>query len=150
MVAHPDYRERYWALAKQLEASEPRNVVVLEALADLSLQKKSWEGVAAGIRYLDLARNRGSTNPADFELLARLLAAAGEQAKAVEVLRQGVALIPYDAELYRLLAKTYRSLNKTREACEVLADANRIFPQDSGIRGVLEACQLTKPAHSGP
>jgi predicted CXXCH cytochrome family protein len=150
MVAHPDYRERYWALAKQLEASEPENVVVLEALADLSLQKKSWEGVAAGIRYLDLARNRGSTNPADFELLARLLAAAGEQRKAVDVLQQGVVLIPYDAELYRLLAKTYGSLNKSREACEVLADANRIFPQDSGIRGVLEGCQSTKPAPSGP
>lgn len=150
MSGHPAYRERYWSLAKQLEPSEPENVAVLEALADLSLQKKSWEGAAAAIRYLDLARSRGSTNPADFELLGRLLAATGEPLKAVDVLREGLSLIPYDAELYRLLAKTYQSQSKTREACKVLADANRRFPQDSLIRGSWKACESAPPSNSQP
>src|SRR2546429_9747239 len=79
MTAHPGYRERYWSLAKQLEAGEPENVAVLEALADLALQNKSREGLEGGIRYLDLARNRGSTNPADFELLGRLFVARGDR-----------------------------------------------------------------------
>src|SRR5437016_3712162 len=81
MTAHPGYRERYWSLAKQLEAGEPENVAVLEALADLALQNKSREGLEGGIRYLDLARNRGSTNPADFELLGRLFVARGAPAQ---------------------------------------------------------------------
>jgi hypothetical protein len=148
MTSHPVYRERYWSLAKQLEASEPENIFVLEALADVSLQKKSREGAAAAIRYFNLARSRGSTNPADFELLGRLLAATGEQSKAIDVLREGLRLIPYDAELYRLLAKAYQSQSKTREACEVLADANRLFPQDSVIRGSVKACESTPAAKS--
>lgn len=147
MTAHPSYRERYWSLAKQLEASEPENVAVLEALADLSLQKKSWEGLEGAIRYLDLARTRGSTNPADFELLGRLLVAAGDPAKATSVLREGIWVIPYDAELYRLLAKTYQSLNKKREECEILSDANHIFPQDASIRSSLRDCESSKPSN---
>ncbi len=150
MTGHPEYRERYWSLAKQLEASEPENISVLEALADLSLQKKSWEGAAAAIRYLDLARSHGSTNPNDFELLGRLLSATGEPVKAVDALREGIGLIPYDAELYRLLAKTYQSQSKTREACEVLADANRLFPQDSVIRGSVKACASIPSSNSQP
>ena len=147
MTAHPGYRERYWSLAKQLEAGEPENVAVLEALADLALQNKSREGLEGGIRYLDLARNRGSTNPADFELLGRLFVARGDPASATGVLREGIRLIPYDAELYRLLAKTYQSLNKKREECEILADANHIFPQDASIRSSLKDCESSKPAN---
>ncbi len=150
MSSHPEYREQYWSLARQLEPREPENISVLEALADLSLQKKSWEGATEAIRYLDLARNRGSTNPADFELLGRLLAATGEQPKAIDVLREGLRLIPYDAELYRLLAKSYQSQSNTREACEVLAHANRLFPQDSVIRDSTRACASAASSNSQP
>jgi tetratricopeptide (TPR) repeat protein len=140
MVSHPDYRERYWALARQLQTSHPENIFVLEALADLSLQKKNVEGMSAATSYLDRARNLGSTKPSDFELLARLLVAARQQAKAADVLRQGIDLIPYDAELYRLLARINLSLGRARDACGVLANANHIFPQDSDIRSLLKEC----------
>src|SRR5207237_8748992 len=66
MSSHPEYREQYWSLARQLEPREPENISVLEALADLSLQRKSWEGATEPIRYLHLARNSRSTNRADF------------------------------------------------------------------------------------
>src|SRR2546429_7311074 len=69
--------------SSDLEAGEPENVAVLEALADLALQNKSREGLEGGIRYLDLARNRGSTNPADFELLGRLFVARGDRKSVV-------------------------------------------------------------------
>ncbi len=146
MVSRPDYRERYWSLASQLQTSNPENIFVLEALADLSLQKKNVEGMSAATGYLDRARNLGSTKPSDFERLARLLVAARQQAKAADVLRQGIDLIPYDAELYRLLARINLSLGRARDACEVLAHANHIFPQDTDIRSLLKECAATGAA----
>jgi len=146
MLSNPGYRERYWALAKQLEPTQPENVFVLEAMADLSLQQRNSDGVAAAIRYLDLARSRGSTTPADYEQLARLLVSTGQQSKALNVLRLGIALIPFDAELYRLLAKTYFSLNNEAEACRVLTEANHIFPQDADIQGLIRGCRAAQPA----
>src|SRR5580700_1829622 len=40
MTANPPYRGRYFALAKKLEATEPDNADVLEALAALSIEQK--------------------------------------------------------------------------------------------------------------
>ena len=148
MIAHPEYRERYWALAKQLEAVEPENIAVLEALADVSLQKKTVDGMSVAISYLERARNLGSTKPSNFELLARLLAAAGQKPKAADALTQGIELIPYDAELYRLLARVNQSLGRTREACEVLVTANDIFPQDTDLRSLRKQCATTGPSPS--
>src|SRR4051794_41550335 len=30
MLSHPSYRERYWELAKRLEATKPNNILVLD------------------------------------------------------------------------------------------------------------------------
>jgi len=140
MLSHPAYRPSYWKLAQQLETTQPNNVSVLQALADLSLQQKSLAGVTAAIGYLDRARIHGTTQPADFEQLAKMLVATQQQDRAVEVLRQGIELIPYDAELYRLLGRTYLSLKKTNDAYQVLIKANQFFPQDIGIRDLLKQC----------
>jgi hypothetical protein len=140
MLSHPAYRPRYWKFAQQLETTQPNNVSVLQALADLSLQQKSLAGVTAAISYLDRARIHGTTQPADFEQLAKMLLATQQQGRAVEVLRQGIELIPYDVELYRLLGRTYLSLKKTNDAYQVLSKANQVFPQDIGIRDLLKQC----------
>jgi hypothetical protein len=140
MLAHPEYRVRYWSVAKQLKASEPDNVPVLEALADATLQEKNAESTSLAIRYLEDAIQHGATNPADFEELARLLVAAGRQTEAVKVLRQGMQLDPYDAELYRLSTDTYFALNKMQEACEVAVQGRQKFPQDDAIRDLLKRC----------
>ena len=99
MLAHPEYRARYWSLAEQLEAAEPDNVQVLEALADKAVQDKNAEGSERAIRYLENAILHGATNPADFEELAELLVAAKRQTEAVNILGQGMQLAPYHAEL---------------------------------------------------
>jgi len=150
MLSHPEYRARYWALAKQLETTQPENVSVLEALADLALQQKSWEGATAAIRYLQAARNRGSTQPADFELLARLLVATKQQSAAIGILKQGIDLIPYDAELHRSLGRALLSLDKNHEACEVFKNANHIFPQDTDIQNLLKQCEAADRPPAGP
>jgi hypothetical protein len=140
MLSHPEYRTRYWLVAEQLKDAQPENVQVLEALADESLQKKNAEGAALAIRYLEDAIHHGGTNPADFEELANLLVAANRQSEAVGILRQGMQLAPYDAELYRLSTTIYFALNKMQEACEVAARGRQRFPQDDAIRGLMKRC----------
>jgi hypothetical protein len=144
MLAHPEYRVRYWSVAKQLQATQPNNVQVLEALADESLQKKNDESASQAIRYLEGAVQQGATNPTDFEELAKLLVAGNRQSDAIKVLRQGMQVSPYDAELYRLSGKIYVALNKMQEACEVAAQARQKFPQDDAIRDLSNRCDTPK------
>jgi predicted Zn-dependent protease len=140
MLAHPEYRARYWSVAEQVKATQPGNVQVLEALADKAVQNKNAEGSALAIRSLEDAILHGATNPADFEELAELLVAAHRQREAVNVLRQGMQLDPYSAELYRLSVTTYFALNKMQEACEVAAKGTKRFPQDDAIRALMNRC----------
>ncbi len=151
MLSHPEYRQRYWALAEQLEATLPENVFVLEALADRALQQKTREGVTAAIRYLDDAVKRGTTNPADFQQLGNLLLASGRETEAVSAFQETISLFPYDPESYRSLARSYILSQKKVEACEVLGKAVQLFPVDPGIRKLSRDCESAKPqASSGP
>jgi predicted Zn-dependent protease len=128
-------------VSKQLEAAQPDNVYVLEAQADEALQEKNGEGASGAIRYLENAIKRGATNPADFEELGKLLVAADRTSEAANVLRKGMQVAPYDAELYRLSAKIYFTLNKMQEACQVAAYGKQKFPQDNAIRDLSNRCE---------
>lgn len=150
MLSHPEYRERYLALGKQLQTVEPDNVFVLEALAEAALQQRTPEGMAAAIRYLDRATSRENRNPADFEQLAGLLIATGRSQEAIATLQRGINLIPYDAELYRLLGKSYLSRNQTAEALAILKTAAEIFPGDEVIRKLLKECETAKTSAPAP
>jgi len=141
MLSHPEYRERYWAMGNQLQTVQPGNVAVLEALADAALQQKTPEGVATAIDYLDCATHGENRNPADFEQLAGLLITAGRTKQAITTLHRGIDLIPYDAELYRLLGKSYLSQNQTAEALAILKTGAEIFPGDEVIRKLLKECE---------
>jgi hypothetical protein len=141
MLAHPEYQARYWAVAKQLKATQPDNVRVLEALADEALAKKNSGDTALAIRYLQDAIQRGATEPADFEELAKLLIASDRRSDAVNVLQRGMEVDPYDGELYRLSTKIYFAINKMQEGCEVAAQGRRKFPQDDVIRDLSERCE---------
>jgi hypothetical protein len=145
ILSHPEYRARYWAVAQQLKDTHPDNVYVLEALADEALQKHHPEGSSLAIRYLQDAIQHGATNPSDFEELAKLLVASNRKAEAIDVLRQGMRLAPYDAEFYRLSAKIYFELSKLKEACEVAANGLQRFPQDDRFRTLRNRCD-TDPA----
>ena len=141
MLAHPEYRARYWAVAKQLKATDPDNVYVLEAQADEALQGKNGKGVPVAIRYFEDAIERGATNTADFEELAKLLVVSDRQSEAANVLRKGIQVAPYDAELYRLSVKIYFTLGKTQEACQLAAQGRQKFPQDDAIRDLSKRCE---------
>jgi hypothetical protein len=145
MLAHPEYRARYWSVAEQLKAIQPDNVRALEALADEALQRKNSGDKGLAIRYLQDAIQRGATDPADFEELAKLLVAADGQSDAINILRRGMEVAPYDAELYRLSAKIHFALKKIQEACEVATNGKQKFPQDDAIRDLSKRCE-TAPA----
>jgi hypothetical protein len=134
MTANPRYRERYFALAKQLEALEPNNVDVLEALAALSIEQKNDQ---EAIRYLDSAVKHDATSPQTYEQLASLLLQRGRYQEAVRLLEGGIQRMPYDELLYRLLVSSYLSLHKNTEAAALLQQAVQIFPQDSALRKLL-------------
>jgi hypothetical protein len=150
-ASHPDYRERYWDLAKRLEGEHSGNVAVLEALADWASQQKTREGdaTATEMRYLELAINRGATSPVDFEELGRLLLAAGRSSDAAGVLQQGLRVMPYDAELYRLLVPSYFAMGKKSEGCGILTKAGELFPEDAVVRSLSKQCETTQLKDSG-
>ena len=131
MTPNPEYRGRYFALAKQLESTNPTNVDVLEALAALALEQKDD---ARAIEYFSGAVKNGSTSPQSYEQLATLLVRAKRFSEALNVLESGIKLLPYDATLYRLLGISYLSLGKNEEARGLLRQAVQTFPQDRALR----------------
>ena len=135
MNAHPEYRDRYIALAEKLQTSAPKDIPVLEALAFAALQKKGRE--AEAIDYLERAIDENSTATADFELCGSLLIRVGRLAEATTVLQRGIRIIPHDGELYRLLGNGYLAQNKPAEANDVLARASQMFPENTAIRALL-------------
>ena len=144
---HPEYREKYFSLAKQLEPSYPDNISVLEALAWAASDRKNAVDDAAAIGYLRRALEAGATSPPDFQQVASLLIRAGKPQEAAEVLQRGIKLAPYDAALYQLLAQSYGAMNKASEACKVQAQAVQVFPQDSVARALLEKCANVAPGN---
>lgn len=135
MTPNPEYRGRYFALAKQLESTNPTNVDLLEALAALALEQKND---SKAIEYFSGAVKNGSTSPQSYEQLATLLVRAKRFPEGLNVLESGIKLLPYDATLYRLLGISYLSLGKNEEARDFLRQAVKTFPQDRALRQLLK------------
>ncbi len=147
MTPNPEYRTRYFALATQLEAANPNNVDVLEALAARSLEQKNDE---AAINYFNRAVKSGTTSPQTYEQLATLLVRTKRYPGATEVLERAIKLLPYDALLYRLLCASYLALHKNAEANALLQQAVQIFPQDSILRKLKQDSDAGGRASKGP
>ena len=142
MTANPQYRGRYFALAKTLEATDSSNADVLEALAALSIEQKDDR---AAIRYLDSALKHGATSLSSSEQLSSLLVQQGRYQEAVDVLERAIKQMPYDALLYRLLGSSYLSLHKSSEASALLQQAVQMFPQDAALRKLLQDSEAMVP-----
>lgn len=145
LSTHPEYRDRYLALAEKLRTSAPEDISVLEALAYGALEKKSSQGAVEAIDYLNRAINQGSTSPADFEQCGSLLIRVGLLPEAADVLQRGIKIIPHDGELYRLLGASYLYQNKSTEASNVLTHASQMFPENTAIRTLLVESQKAIP-----
>ena len=140
MLVDPAYRQRYWELGAELARDHPDDLGVLQALTDLSLQRKDREGMEGAIGYLEKAEHDRGAQMADFMLLAQLYAASGRLADAVQTLRRGIAQFPYEPDLYRLLGKAYLSTGQKAESCAIFSKANSLFPQYDDIRSQARGC----------
>lgn len=147
MTPNPMYRARYFALAAQLEAANPNNVDVLEALAARSLEQKNDD---AAIRYFDGAVKHDSSSPQTYEQLATLLVRAKRYPEAVEILERAIKQLPYDALLYRLLGASYIALHKNAEANALLQQAVQIFPQDLILRKLRQDSEAVPAPTTAP
>jgi tetratricopeptide (TPR) repeat protein len=147
MTPNPEYRARYLALAKQLEAADSNNVDVLKALAALAREQKNDQ---ATVRYLDTAVKQGATSPETYEQLASLLIEMGRYQEASDALQRGIKQMPYDAMLYRLLGSSYISLHKNSEATALLQQAVQMFPQDAVLRKLLKDSEEMVPTKNAP
>ncbi len=147
MTPNPEYRGRYFALAKKLEAAQPDNADVLEALAALSIEQKDDE---AAIRFLDSAVKHGATSPSSYERLSSLLVQQARYQEAVDVLERAIKQTPYDALLYKLLAEGYLSLHKNSQAAALLQQAVQVFPQDAVLRKLLQDSEGIVPTEIAP
>lgn len=140
MIPNPEYRGRYFALAKQLESTNPASVEVLEGSAALALEQKD-DGKA--IECFRGAVKNGSTSPQTYEQLASLLVRTKRFPESVNVLEAGIKLLPYDAALYRLLGISYLSLGKKEEARGLLRQAVKTFPRDRALHQLLKDSEET-------
>jgi len=147
MTPNPQYRGRYFALAKKLETTDSNNADVLEALGALSIEQKDDE---AAIRYLDSALKHGATSLSSYEQLSSLLVQQGRYQEAVDVLERAIKQMPYDALLYRLLGSSYLSLHRSSEATALLQQAVQIFPQDAVLRKLLQDSKGIVPTTNAP
>ena len=150
VASRPEYRQRYWDLARQLEKSRGENVTVLRALADWATQQKTSQANEQAIEYLKAAVKNGDTDPTDYEGLATLMMARGAAEDAVLVLQRGLQVMPYDAIFYRLLGKVYRTLKKNAEATQILRRGAEIFPQDPEIRELLRESEASSATGAAP
>jgi len=142
-VERREYLQRYFEVAEKLEASEPNNVNVLEALAARSLQLRTAEGDHAAMGYLKAAIEHGSISAWDFEQLGRRLLKEQNFAEALSCLEEGIRRAPYDAMLYALLANAYMGLNQPQEAAATLRQASQLFPQMDLLRQLLREVELS-------
>jgi hypothetical protein len=145
-VQNPQYTQRYYDTAKQLEATEPDNPTVLEALAASALQLGTPEAEQAAMKYLSRALTQGSTAPWDYEQLGSHLLRAHEFSAAEVCLRKGIHVAPYDAQLYILLAEGYATANRQKEAVLTLTEAIQLFPQIDLLRQFRRAIEDQTPA----
>ena len=146
MEQYPEYRARYWKVAKQLEAAEPNNVVVLEALADGALAQENAEGKAAALRYLERAIKTARMHLPILSVWLRFWWERAAPAMRSSRCGIGIRLAPFDVTFYRQLAGVYVALDRGAEAVEILRQANELFPQNEDVRKLLEASRALKSA----
>ena len=137
MMGRQEYQENYLTLLNQLAKTQPKNTVVLAALAQKELASQLPQANSRAVGYLKRAIQLGSASPNDYRLLGDLLARSGQLPEAVDVLKRGISLAPYVNELYQSLAVHYISMGKYSDAVETIKKGLELFPGDKALRILL-------------
>lgn len=139
--SHIEYQGAYLSHLNQIAKTEPKNTLVLAALAQKALWERTPQGKSAAIQYLSQAIESGSTSPSDYLLLAELLAQSGRVPEAIKVLKRGITLAPYTSLFYRSLALRYLSVKRSGQALEAMKQGLQLFPEDSILRMLMKKAE---------
>ncbi len=131
-----DISSRYNALLDRLAKSDPDNVLVLSALANRELAKRSPQGNSDAVSYLSRAVERGSKSPQDYMILAELLYHSGQHLQAITTLKRAVSLFPYIPTPYEDLSICYMSIGDNANARDIVKNGLSIFPSDPNLQAV--------------
>lgn len=129
---NPNYERRYIAVLEELSKTLPSDTFVQAALGDKAFAEDRYE---AAVEHLKLALPLG--NPAIYLELGQSLAKLGRDADAVEYLKKGVGLNPYNAEMQKSLILEYINLKSYAEARRSMNQYVATFPEDGFMRSLL-------------
>ena len=126
------------AIAKYQEvlAKSPTDVTAMFEMAYSYMAKKDYDKSLATAR--EGAQFKSELLPMFYDLMASSLDSKGQPLQAVEIYKQGIALVPNASQLYFNMAVTYReSLNKPDDARFALEKAASIEPLHPGVQLLL-------------
>ncbi|MDP3440343.1 MAG: tetratricopeptide repeat protein, partial [Azonexus sp.] len=130
-IARKDYALAAQHYRTALEM-QPDNPLILNNLAWVSGQLKSPKA----IEYAEKATQLSPNQPPFMDTLAMLLADKGETVKAIEILRQALAIAPQAAAIQLNLAKVLINSGKKDEArkeLEAIAKLGDKFPSQAEV-----------------
>ncbi len=137
----PDFRPRYRELLDRLAQTRPNDPLVLSSLAQAALEDKQPDASTAALRYVSRAIEAGSRSPMDYLLLAQLLARGGRLEEAVQALRQGLQLAPYNSVFYQFMTIYLMKAGKDAEAFAAAQEGLALVPEDRFLRMLLTRAQ---------
>lgn len=129
---NPDYQQRYLSTLDDLEKSQPQDAFVQGALGDRALTQ---ERTGDAIEHLKLALPLGTS--AIYLELGQALAKAGRSEEAIEYLKKGAEVDPYNAVMKKTLILQYINLKAYSEARVLMQRYVETFPEDSFMRQLL-------------
>ena len=134
----PDFSDRYLALLGEAAERHGDDPLVLAALGrKAKLEKRAPEA----IEYLGQAVEAGFQPASTYEDLAQLLMEAGRLEESADILKRGVAALPYNPRLLKMLALRHIKLEQYRDALAAIQRFVELFPEDDFMRGLLRQVQ---------
>lgn len=127
-----DLAERYKTLLQNVENAK-KDPLVLSALADSELAKKTAEGNHLAIQDLNEAVRLDSGSPMDYMLLSELLYRANDLEAAIGVLTKALTKFPYLPTAYENLAICYMRSGDTSKATKIIQRGLATFPSDHNL-----------------
>jgi hypothetical protein len=137
MVAEkgPQWMKKFEERLGKAAVENPEDGLVLATLGRRALREKNY-GVA--VEQLSRALERGWKVATTYEDLGEALARTGQNERAVGVLREGIAVAPFHAVLYKSLALRFIQMRQYGEAKETLEKYVGLFPEDDFVRRLLK------------
>lgn len=131
---HPEYKESYEKLLRDLAASEPENAIVQVELGNQAFAAKQLD---AARQHLEEAVRLDPMQPGAYAKLSEIATEQGRTQDAVIEAQKAVALEPYSAQDRKSMILSFINAQRYSEAEDALKKYLEDFPEDDGMRRAL-------------